>query len=286
LQGVGGSFCEPFYVLLVEKKNEKSGGAFNFYMHMWKITLCLQGGKPIPDDPDDSSGTVTPEENENERVEASMSEIHVNTKKVCCQKLPLPPDVEIVDCVAAAGHLSSASIFPACLAPYLLITACTDNTVRFWRTKVIHSPIIQNAENQNEFEWEEWRMESSDGTSSIQVPGRPLSVSAAYTGRIAIAYQSGKFYEKSPGNRENSKTDEKSMYVNLCTAIYECESSGGSEWILEDTIYLKNIELHPQIPQMDLSVYDEGCFRRRDPMVKFAQHFEETSGTIFSCLLP
>jgi hypothetical protein len=284
LQGVGGSFCEPFYVVLVEKKSEKSGGAFSFYMHMWKITLCIEG-KNIPDDPDDSSGTVTPEQNENDRVDASMSEIHVNTKKVCCQKLPLPLDVEIVDCVAAAGHLSSASIFPACLAPYLLITACTDNTVRFWRTKVIHTPNIQNSESHNEFEWEEWRMESADGTSSIQIPGRPLSVSAAYTGRIAIAYQSGKFYEKSPGNRGTSKTDEKSMYVNLCTAIYECESSGGSEWILEDTIYLKNIELHPQIPRMDMSAYDEGSIRKRDPMVKFAHHFEETSGTIFSFLL-
>ena len=117
-------------------------------------------------------------------------------------------------------------------------------------------------------------MESADGDSSIKVPGRPLSVSAAYTGRIAIAYQSGQFYEKSP--RSEQQSDTKSMYVNLCTAIYECESSGGSEWILEDTIYLKNIELQPQIPQMDMSVYDDA--RKRDPMAKFTQHFEETSG--------
>jgi len=32
-------------------------------------------------------------------------------------------------------------------------------------------------------------MESADGDSSISVPGRPVSVSAAYTGRLAVAYQ-------------------------------------------------------------------------------------------------
>ena len=79
-------------------------------------------------------------------------EIHVNTKKVCCQKLPLPADVEIVDCVAAAGHLSSSSIFPACLAPYLIITACTDNSVRFWRTIAKDSRSGQYEEKENEFE--------------------------------------------------------------------------------------------------------------------------------------
>ena len=40
--------------------------------------------------------------------------------------------------------------------------------------------------NNNEkylFEWEEWKMESADGISSIEVPGRPVSVSAAFTGK-------------------------------------------------------------------------------------------------------
>ena len=291
IHGINGRFCEPFYVLLVEKKDEKSGAeeGFVFDMHMWKVNLCLEGdGKDIVKDHEDSSGTVTPDQNENAAAsgDAAMSEIHVQTEKVCSQRLPLPPQVEIVDCVAAAGHLSSASIFPACLAPYLIITACTDNTVRFWRTKRMNTPSHSNSDEQNEFQWEEWRMESVDGTSAIQVPGRPLSVSAAYTGRIAIAYQSGQFYQKSPkrdsenkGTGSSSMHDKSQMYINLCTAIYECESSGGSEWILEDTIYLKNIELQPQIPRMDMSVYDKSN-RSKDPMEKFAQHFEETSGKV------
>ena len=39
-----------------------------------------------------------------------------------------------------------------------------------------------------------------------------------------------------------------SRYVNLAVAIYECESTGGSEWLLEDTISLKNIELRADLP--------------------------------------
>ena len=41
----------------------------------------------------------------------------------------------------------------------------------------------------NLFEWQEWKMESADGDSSITVPGIPVSVCAAYTGRLAVAYQ-------------------------------------------------------------------------------------------------
>ena len=79
--------------------------------------------------------------------------------------------------------------------------------------------------------------------------GMPVSVSAAYTGRVAIAYQAGASFHK--------KDDHASKYVNLCTAIYECESTGGSQWIREDVIHLKNIELQAEMPPMDLSVFND-----------------------------
>ena len=119
-------------------------------------------------------------------------------------------------------------------------------------------------------------MESAEGISAIQVPGRPLSVTAAYTGRIAIAYQSGHSYQKSP-KRSQTCNDPNSMYINLCTAIYECESSGGAEWILEDTIYLQNIELQPQIPEMDMSVYEGlGVRKAGGDFAKLTQNFQGT----------
>ena len=86
----------------------------------------------------------------------------MSTEKVCSQSLPLPDGVEVIDVVPAAGHLSSSSIFPACLAPYLLVTACSDDMVRFWRTK-----LVTGAEAAK-FEWEEWQMESAEGNILAQ----------------------------------------------------------------------------------------------------------------------
>ncbi len=58
-------------------------------------------------------------------------EVHVTTRKVCTQRLPLPDGAEVVHAVPAVGHLSSSSIYPACLAPYVMVTACTDSVVRW-----------------------------------------------------------------------------------------------------------------------------------------------------------
>ena len=47
------------------------------------------------------------------------------------------------------------------------------------------------------------------------------------------------------------------LTILLYTAIYECESTGGSQWIREDIIHLKNIELQAEMPPMDLSVFND-----------------------------
>lgn len=56
---------------------------------------------------------------------------------------------------------------------------------------------------------------------SVLFQGQPLNISAAYSGRIACAYKYGKSFTRP------SKNDPDSRYVNLCVAIYECESTGG-----------------------------------------------------------
>ena len=48
--------------------------------------------------------------------------------------------------------------------------------------------------------------------------GKPIQVSCAYSGRVAVAYRLGGV--KSHTDDPNSK------FVNLCVSIYECESSG------------------------------------------------------------
>lgn len=57
--------------------------------------------------------------------------------------------------------------------------------------------------------------------------GKLLSVSAAYSGRIAVAYKSGKSF-KAKLNRRSEQEDADSRYVNLVVSIYECESTGGT----------------------------------------------------------
>lgn len=57
-------------------------------------------------------------------------------------------------------------------------------------------------------------------------------------------------------------------------AIYECESTGGSEWILEDTIHLKNVHL-PRIhldPHLDLSYLHDNRFLQKKQRINQVLH--------------
>jgi hypothetical protein len=79
-----------------------------------------------------------------------VSWINILDPQHCPNKLSLP-------------FLKTCSIYPACLAPYLLVTATTDNTIRFW------TAVDKSGGKHSDFAWEEWRMETEHGSSSIQV---------------------------------------------------------------------------------------------------------------------
>lgn len=72
--------------------------------------------------------------------------------------------------------------------------------------------------------------EQEDTTSTVCIVGRPVAVSCSYTGRLAIAY-------KQPIQQSGVVSKEFSMHV----CIFECESTGGSEWVLEQTIHLDDL---------------------------------------------
>jgi DmX-like protein len=101
--------------------------------------------------------------------------------QVCSQTLVLPPGVHVNSVNIAAGHLSSASIYPACFAPYLLATACSDGHVYFWRcdTSTIvpaSIPIGNISAGPVKHVWKEWEMMiRKKDTSTIQVPGKTCS---------------------------------------------------------------------------------------------------------------
>lgn len=265
-------FEEPFYIVILERTTNGST------LHMWRLVIASQPPATemtesmmyVPDsnlvqDLDDtelgggprasmSANNVGADPNEARDI-PSQPHVSISTTKVCTQDLPLPDGVDVVHASPAAGHLSSSSIYPACFAPYIIVTACSDSTTRFWKCKVTKDEINQRLR----YEWCEWEMLSRDKESLIEVNGQPLNISAAYSGRIACAYKYGKSFTRP------HKGDPDSRYVNLCVAIYECESSGGSEWILEDTIHLKNIHL-PRIqldPHLDLSYLHDNRFLQK-----------------------
>ncbi|XP_066424858.1 dmX-like protein 1 isoform X5 [Molothrus aeneus] len=135
-----------------------------------------------------------------------------------------------------SGHLSSSSIYPVCRAPYLLATSCSDGKVRFWRCRVVteaSSMPQYGTDSDVKYVWEEWPLLIEEGlpsSSAINVPGRPTDVSCAHTNRLAVAY-------KQAASRNSHLSQDFVMHVS----IFECESTGGSSWILEQTLKLDEL---------------------------------------------
>lgn len=251
-------FEEPFYIVIIEKTLKGST------IHMWRIVISSKQQKSflsetamyVPDsnltqDIEDMDAHRKMSEINMEAIESNNKDgnvepphIVITTEKVCTQELPLPDGVDVIHASPAAGHLSSSSIYPACYAPYIVVTACSDSISRFWKCEAINNaPNHKSSIDQNQYLWSEWKMFSKQQDSAIEIPGQPLNISAAYSGRVACAYKYGKSF-----TRPNKSGDPDSRYINLCVGIFECESSGGSEWVLEDTIHLKNIHL----PRMNI----------------------------------
>ncbi|CAH2049435.1 unnamed protein product, partial [Iphiclides podalirius] len=263
-------FNEPFYIVVLERTD---GGST---VHMWRLMVSSQADPAddmtnsmmyVPD-----SALVQEEEGESRKNSVSVdadralpqapvhSHLSISTKKVCECPLSLPDGVDVIHATPAAGHLSSASIYPACLAPYILATACSDSTLRFWKCNV-----TKNENDEMEYSWMEWEMMNKDQESAIDIPGQPLHISAAYSGRIACAYKCGRSFTRPKGAGAGAGAD--ARFVNLCVCVYECESTGGAEWLLEDTIPLRNVSL-PRVgvgadTQIDLSYLHDTSFMQK-----------------------
>lgn len=293
------SFEEHFYLVLLEKS--KHGGSV---LHMWKITIAShsvnEGKTPSHTEQQlreqSCVNSFDVDSNEEEEEEDSTGEpfskslvsvkISYSTAKVCTQQLPLPNNVEVICATTAAGHLSSASIYPACLAPYLIVTACSNKSVYFWRcemesvepyvsvggidplddylttsitsfemaiddrrgfNKPTYKTHVKSVALNSRYQWQQWFMNNRmKKSSSISIPGKPITVCCAYSGRLAVAYRFG-------GIR-TALDQPNNVFVNLCVAIYECESTGGSEWSLEDTIELNNISIPDPKAEIDLNL--------------------------------
>ncbi|XP_022913173.2 dmX-like protein 2 isoform X2 [Onthophagus taurus] len=266
-------FEQPFFIVLLDCTDQ------NTIIHTWKLTissnepeLSLTGSQMyVPDcnlvqDENDLSRRNSIESLHLKQAKVSPH-ISITTKREIKQVLKLPDGVEIIHAAPAAGHLSSASIYPACLAPYCFATACSDGMIRFWTVSEAVNQVREMRDYMLEEDgdivnngkvWCEWNMVKE---SAIDIDGQVLNISVAYSGRLACAYKYGRSF-----TRPNKDQDHDSRYINLCVAIYECESTGGTEWILEDVIHLKNIHL-PRISidkHLDLRyLYDHKTLQKK-----------------------
>ncbi|XP_069818776.1 dmX-like protein 1 isoform X1 [Dendropsophus ebraccatus] len=241
-------FSEKFYLVVIEcTKNKYS------VLHMWRLhlksipvsleeksSLDVSENNPPKEDSFNSASGEKVQSPLTQRYQAckanlqSTSMLSLTSELVYSKELSLPDGVEVISVKPSAGHLSSSSIYPVCNAPYLLATSCSDGKVRFWKCSVDSDLSLSPSDLENDmvYTWEEWPLLNEDGlqTSAVSVPGRPIEVSCAHTNCLAVAFK------QTPYKNSNA-SQEFMMHVS----IFECESTGGSCWILEQTIHLDDL---------------------------------------------
>uniref|UniRef100_A0A3Q3EPX1 Dmx-like 2 n=1 Tax=Labrus bergylta TaxID=56723 RepID=A0A3Q3EPX1_9LABR len=279
-------FSEKFFLVVIEKDLNRNSVLQMWHLHLKSVQACVD--EPSPDfsfqsqlmvpnqavNPDSSPETSPvrplPRSSSTANLQ-SASKLILSSKLVYSKRLDLPHGVEVTRATPSAGHLSSSSIYPVCLAPYLIVTTCSDSRVRFWRCAVEGDEGFSEDDRDNRaYRWEPWVLmnEEEDNNSAVSVSGRPVAVSCSYIGRLAVAF-------KKPRQGQDF-----SMHVS----IYECESTGGSEWVLEQTLHLDDFTrptstLDPRVSvDSNLFVYSRSdLYMTRDhssPNIKHYVHLD------------
>uniref|UniRef100_A0A8B9KQK6 Dmx like 1 n=1 Tax=Astyanax mexicanus TaxID=7994 RepID=A0A8B9KQK6_ASTMX len=135
----------------------------------------------------------------------------------------------------AIGHLSSSSLQPAGRAPYLLATSCSDGTVRFLSCSTASDSDTAD-DTASIYIWEEWPLLVEEGlanSSAVSIPGWPVDVSCCHTSRVAVAYK-------------DLKPQGLGMEPPIHVSVFQCESTGGSQWMLEQTLKLDGLSSLPK----------------------------------------
>ncbi|KAM4578772.1 dmX-like protein 1 isoform 1-T1 [Fundulus diaphanus] len=206
----------------------------------------------------------------------SACRLSLTTHELCSQEMALPQGVEVISVTPSAGHLSASCSLPSGRVPYLLATSCSDGKVRFWRCNVLKTEPA--SVDSLVYQWEEWPLlvgETLPNSSVVTVPGQPVKVSCCHSGRIAVAYRqatnpplnstphlsthrllpSPPALASSPFSNNTHLTQ--TLTVQPCQSLalspntkepavhistFQCESTGGSQWILEQTIVLESTD--------------------------------------------
>uniref|UniRef100_A0A3Q2ZV78 Dmx-like 2 n=1 Tax=Kryptolebias marmoratus TaxID=37003 RepID=A0A3Q2ZV78_KRYMA len=275
-------FSEKFFLVVIEKDLNRNSVLQMWHLHLQSVQACVdepsqhfnfQSQLMVPNQvmnadssPETSPIRPLPRSASSANLQ-SASKLILSSKLVYSRRLDLPHGVEVTRATPSAGHLSSSSIYPVCLAPYLIVTTCSDSYVRFWRCAVEGDDGCDGEEQDSRaYRWEPWVLmnEEEDNNSSVCVLGRPVAVSCSYIGRLAVAF-------KQPRHGQD---------FSMNVSIYECESTGGSEWVLEQTVLLDDFvrpssTLDPRVSvDSNLFVYSRSdLYMSRDHSSPNIKHF-------------
>ncbi|TKS69607.1 DmX-like protein 2 [Collichthys lucidus] len=268
-------FSEKFFLVVIEKDLNRNSVLQMWHLHLKSVQACVD--EPSPDysfqsqlmvpnqvvnadsSPETSPIRPLPRSASTANLQ-SASKLILSSKLVYSKRLDLPHGVEVTRATPSAGHLSSSSIYPVCLAPYLIVTACSDSRVRFWHCAVECDDGYSKDDQDNlVYRWEPWALmnEEEDNNSAV-----------------------GHFKKAPLCPQLLGSEKDFSMHVS----IYECESTGGSEWVLEQTLHLDDFTrpsstLDPRVSvDSNLFVYSRSdLYMSRDhssPNIKHYVHLD------------
>lgn len=234
-------FNETFFVVLLEKSRRTN--RLVQQIHMWQVNIksSLFVSETSGDDAESSIS-----------ASASKNRLTISSQRVCNQELQLPDGVHVVSAETAAADLAASAMFSINQVPYLFATGCSDGVVRFWSCSQKEDT---SDDEQAQFEFVEWKMSDLSG-SQVKCDAVPLSISCSYNSRFAVAFR------KASSSVDDTKSTNNKTFADYCVNIYECESTGGSEWRLEDSICLNSIVL----PELDSGINLDYIFGDEKPI--------------------
>lgn len=129
-----------------------------------------------------------------------------------------------------------------------MLVSCADDKIRF-----LKCVFTLNTDGTKKYEWQNWKMINEEDSMlemdgiffktrkkyNIKIYlGEIYSVSSAYSGLFSCIYRSaGSTQPLMPSNVSNYI----SIAKNLELSVFECESSGGVEWLCEENFNLSKI---------------------------------------------
>ncbi|VDD82171.1 unnamed protein product [Mesocestoides corti] len=175
--------------------------------------------------------------------------IIIASKKVSDQELPLEMGVHVTSVGWAPPSYTGNSLRHP---PYLITTTCSDGGTRFW-TVATGSNTNHQISAVESLQWVEWELpiselhasriyipsqllseelaveESCESSSNPSDPSQPQSMKNSHSYAQAFAAASASNYRVAISCARHAMDP-------IMVAIFECQSTGGSEWTLEDIV--------------------------------------------------